>query len=366
MKNAIFTILLVLIVSSLQAQNLNSHYLYQMNHFNINPAITGNTEGVKAIVNSGAQWVGMEGNPTNSMLGVHSQFKDNMGVGGKINVNKAGNFSTITAEFAYSYKAIFKPGQSLSFGLTAGYYQSRLKTDDILNNPFTDVTDKALSGGYNESQFISGAGFLFKHKKLELGLSAPHLIIANKTVSDHVFVTAKFTQNISEAFSIKPLVVYQNRSINPSILDVGMQVDYNELVWLQYSYRTNKTSLMALGVNIANIQLGYAYTMPQNHLSTISSGAHELLFTLNINKKKGVEVPTEQDPLIRRNTETRLKNEAAQQNKKYRKLSQEMNELLTELTQLVGKQKAGDVNTNDTKRIAEISKRVEVIKSELK
>lgn len=366
MKNIILAILFIAITSSVKAQSLNTHYLYQMNHFNINPAITGNTEGIKAIINPGTQWVGMDGNPTNSMFGVHSRFKENMGLGGKIIVDKSGDFSTLTAELAYAYKAIFKPGQSLSFGVTGGYYQTRLKTDGIFTNERTDISDPALGGGYNASKFISGAGVLYTHDQLELGLSAPHLIMSGSGISDHVFLTAKYNQEINEAYNLKPLVVYQHMSNSPSILDLGTQVEWNEMIWLQYTYRTNKTSVMAIGFSIYDLQLGYAYTLPHNQLSTISNGAHELLFTLNINKKKVIEVPTEQEPIIRRNPNSRLKNEAAQQNEKYKKLSQEMNELLTELTQLVAKQKAGDVNTKDTKRIDEISKRVETLKSELK
>ena len=112
MKNHIYIAALILInwisISAIKAQDLNNHYGYQLNWYNINPAFTGETDGVEAMFNYRAQWNGIEGSPINSMFGLHTGIQNNMGIGGKVIMDKRGLLSNLTYEFNYSYKVVLK------------------------------------------------------------------------------------------------------------------------------------------------------------------------------------------------------------------------------------------------------------------
>jgi len=287
MKKLIHILVFVGLTFSATAQELNSHYLYEMNWFNVNPAFTGETDGIKAILNPGTQWVGIDGNPSNVMFGLHSKMNKNMAIGGKMVMDKRGIFSNFTGELMYKYKATIAKDHYVSFGITAGIYRTYLNVSTILEDKYTDATDPvATAQYYDKTHLLSSFGILYQFKGLELGVSSPHLVVSGKSVSDHLFGMGRYSFDVEELkLKITHSIVYQNLTDSPNQLDVGLKMMWEKTIWGKCTYKTNHTMIAAVGVNIEKVNVGYAYVMNQGAMSRISSGSHEVLMAFTFDKR---------------------------------------------------------------------------------
>lgn len=373
MKKIITLITLVSLYSQVGAQNLNTHYLYQMNWFNVNPAYTGATEEVKAIINPGTQWQGIDGKPSNSMFGVHSSMGKNMGLGGKFITDKRGLFTNLSAEMVYSYKIKLAEQHQLNFGLSMGVFQTYLNVDNIIADKYTDATDPAATAiYYNKTHLISGFGVLYTFKNLEVGASSPHMVISGRPLSDHIFGMARYNvefQNFKTV--ITPSLVYQNIANSPNQLDFGLKGEWNKLAWGQVTYKSNKTIVAGIGFNINKVNVAYSYGINQSALSVISNGSHEILISFSFDKRE-------------RNTTRTLSTEKSREEGLYtsrmssilaelktisletnvsEKVKSEIGQIQSELSALITKAKEGKFSSEDEKKIVQLENQISKLKS---
>lgn len=285
MKKVLFILAGVLAGYMAEAQNLITHYSYQLNWFNINPGFAAVEPGLTAVINPHTQWVGMDGNPTNSMFGMYGQYGDNMGLGAKVIVDKRGYFSNFSAEGVYAYTAKIDEQSNLNFGISMGLYQTRLNTQDLINDQYTDASDPTVTTLYfDESQFLSSFGVVYQNKELTLGVSAPHLIVTGRPISDHLFFLAGYKFDIPESkLKIAPSIVHQNITRSPSITDLGIAFEWDERAWFKFVQRTNRTSVFAMGFNVNQFKFSYAYSLASRAMFGASSGSHELGIIMNFN-----------------------------------------------------------------------------------
>lgn len=375
MKNIIKIAVIFFAVGQLTAQDLNSYYSYLLNWYNINPAYTGQTDGIKTLLNPATQWVGLDGSPTNSMFGIHSSIRENMGLGGKVTIDKRGVFTNFSAEIGYSYKLNLNDDHKLNFGVTAGLFQTYINANTIIDDRYTDETDPVSTTEYfNQSHFISSFGALYQFKGLELGVSSPHLVLSGQRVSDHIFGTARYRFELeAQKIALIPSVVYQNLTNSPNQLDGGLMVEWNKTIWGQYTYRTNNTMVLATGLNFNSVEFGYAYVLNRSALSTISNGSHEVLIAFTFDKKDKSKKRSTSQISVQGNTNvnsrlsvilTDLKSiktssSASEETKK------ELNSIQNELSKLIDKAKTDKLSDADEKHIVDLENRISQIKSEL-
>jgi hypothetical protein len=59
---------------------------------------------------------------------------------------------------------------------------------------------------------------------------------------------------------------------------VNAKIQYQDLLWLGFSYRYNSGFAAMLGVNISStVNLGYSYDYTTTPLNTVSNGTHEIV-----------------------------------------------------------------------------------------
>ena len=64
----------------------------------------------------------------------------------------------------------------------------------------------------------------------------------------------------------------------PLGVDVNAKIEYQDLLWLGFSYRYKGGYAAMFGVNISStINLGYSYDYTTTQLNTVSSGTHEIV-----------------------------------------------------------------------------------------
>lgn len=348
------------------AQDMNTHYNYLMNWYNVNPAQTGERDGIYTLLNHSAQWVGMEGAPSNSMFGIHSPFRKDMGFGGKIIYDQRGVFTNFSAELSYSYKVQLNADHKLSFGITAGLAQYYINANTIIDDIYTDETDPVATTSYfNSSNFQSGFGVLYKWKELEVGASAPHLARSGEQVSDHIFGMAKYRYVIEDyKLGIIPSVVYQHLTTSPSQIDAGLQIEWNELASLQAIYRSNNTMVFGTAVHIKNLHFGYSYVYGRQALNTISKGSNEILIAMQFDRRnKPVIVQTASGATLQQVLKDikSMKRSAAPESS----LKQEIERIQEELGQLLEKAKREGLSVADQDRINHLENRINQLKADI-
>ncbi len=362
MKKSSIVIIACLLVGSLSGQDLNSHYLYQLNWLNINAAYTGKTEGTQVLFNPGTQWTGISNNPSNAMLAVHGKLNESQGLGGKVILDQNGIFNTLTLEMLYSYQIKINDEQGLNFGASAGMFNTSIDNGASFND-FTDGSDPTLgSGFYNETQFLASFGFLYQFKELEIGLSLPHMIVSGRDISDHLFGTAKYDFFIADGnLRLTPMLVYQNLTNSTNIMDIGGQVGWSDLVWIQATYRTNETMGLGLGFSFKGMDVGYMYNMFNGPASEIANNSQQIYiaFTFKKQKAENKTVNPTKDYSQLNAVLNDLKEISSEGNKA---VMQEVSEIQTELAALIKKLEEGSYTSEDDAKLNSLEKRVEELK----
>ncbi len=103
----------------------------------------------------------------------------------------------------------------------------------------------------------------------------------------HTFFTAGYKILVSDDISILPSVMIRYVQPLPLGFDVNAKIQYQDLLWLGFSYRYNEGYAAMLGVNISStINLGYSYDYTTTQLNTVSSGTHEIVIGFLWRKNK--------------------------------------------------------------------------------
>lgn len=287
MKNVLFIALLS--TNSLFAQiTSQDFYSFRMNNMvNVNPAYSNYSDGINVYFGGVSQTKGVNFNTKNLTAGAYSRVSAKQGIGVNMITDVRGAFQTTKATFSYAYSAKFSEIANITFGLNAGIANYGLNQNRIEGVQYLDQTDPTLDANYyNGTQFIAGAGILFRWKELEASLSLPHVVQSNATANPYFHSLLEYRIKTKNSFTIAPSVVYQNIPVLGSVYAGYLKGSYKDLIWLKGGYQSNQAIHMIAGFNVENIGLGYGYRINNSRFNTVAHGVHELTLSIKINTKK--------------------------------------------------------------------------------
>lgn len=284
---------LLLLSTSLKAQQEPMYSQYMFNMLNVNPAYAGNRAVDNISVLYRMQWVNIKGAPTTGTLSWDRRHEgSNVGYGLQIYNDRLGIETTTGIQAFYSYRIPF-PESFLSFGLSAGVlnYQAAYSQAQT-----TTGGDPLFQQDVNGILPTIGVGLLYATGKWYLGLSVPALLntkinVYNQSVatgaSNHYFLTGGYIFNPSEVFKLKPSVMVKGVSGAPIECDFNLNGWINDAVGLGVSYRTNDALVGMFELQISpQLRLGYAYDYLVTNLKTYTKGTHELMLRYEFNHDK--------------------------------------------------------------------------------
>ena len=328
-----------LLVGCASAQQQPYYTQYILNNFILNPALAGIENYWDLKVSYRNQWVGLEGAPTTLYLTINTplgktaydhetpvtvpdlQAKNlgakqflmeytappaHSGIGFTIINDKTGPLSRIAAYGSYAYHVPVGRKTSLSFGVSLGVQEVNVDQSAVDFGQANPVDPAVAGSGYlDKLEPDVNAGLWLSNNSFFVGLSAQQIIpvpinSSNGTTSGgvelqtgklipHTFLTAGYKILISDDISLLPSVMIRYVQPLPLGFDVNAKIQYQDLLWLGFSYRYNEGFAGMLGVNISNaINLGYSYDYTTTQLNTVSSGTHEIVlgFLWGRNKSK--------------------------------------------------------------------------------
>ncbi|HXB31195.1 MAG TPA: type IX secretion system membrane protein PorP/SprF [Puia sp.] len=329
--------LCVLMVSCVSAQQQPYYTQYILNNFILNPALAGIEDYWDLKASYRNQWVGLNGAPTTLYLTINAPLGkteyDNetpvtvpdlqakslgakqflmeytappahSGVGFTILNDKTGPLSRIAAYGSYAYHVPVGVKTSLSFGLSLGVQEVTVDVNAVDFGQANPVDPAVLGSGYlNKLEPDVNAGLWLSNKSFFVGLSAQQIIpvpinsnngtsssngvvLLNGKLIPHTFLTAGYKILVSDDINILPSVMIRYVQPLPIGFDVNAKIQYQDLLWLGFSYRYDQGYAAMMGVNISStINLGYSYDYTTTQLNTVSSGTHEIVIGFLWRKK---------------------------------------------------------------------------------
>ena len=173
MRKFYLGILGLLISGLLTGQQLQLSSLYNMNKYEINPAVAGSENGIPLTFSYRKSWVGIKGSPTDQMLSGHMKIAQRIGLGARLFNGTQGPLRRTGMEVTYAYHLPINSNDSkISFGLSGIFYQYYLNKQIL---EVEDPDDLALLGA--EQKFMPDAAFgiYYYHRDYYVGVSVYQL-----------------------------------------------------------------------------------------------------------------------------------------------------------------------------------------------
>lgn len=301
----LLTFLIMLVTSTLFAQQDALFSQYMFNKLAVNPGYAGSRELLSADMLYRYQWVNIEGAPKTVSLSVHSPLNNpHLALGFNLSNDKIGPLSNTNAMATFAYRIIFAKSK-LSFGLQAGVKSSDVSWNEFKayddNEPFLDISnqiekkivpDANFGVYYYSDRFYAGISSrqLLQNQSLLVRDSAGNTQFTKLTTHFYGMTGAAFPLGENVVFRPSLLAKFVNNA--PPQLDLNASFLFANTLWLGVSYRTEKAISLITEINIAqNFRIGYSYDIWINELQAYNKGSHEIRLSFDFNVGKRILSP---------------------------------------------------------------------------
>lgn len=287
------------------AQQRPQYSLYYQNNYILNPAIAGIEDYYDAKLSYRNQWLGINGAPTTTYVSVQGPLgnieKGHHGIGFDIIEDKTGPTSQLTIDASYAYHIPVTKTIKMAFGVSAGFTQYSLATDQLtLDQDFDPAVPRNRA-----SQLVPDliAGIWIYSEQFYLGASMTQLLPSQvnfntqdknplNSLLPHEFVTAGYRFFMSDDFSITPSIMVKHVSPVPVSYDLNAKLQYRDIMWMGTSIRKTDGFSISAGFYISrSLNISYAYDYTYSPLQQYTSGSHEIILGLQLGNKTGVRCP---------------------------------------------------------------------------
>ena len=286
MRKSYLLVIGLMMSGMLFGQQLNISSLYNLNKYQINPAVAGSEEGIPLAFSFRKAWVGIDGAPSMQWLTAHMGVAKNMGVGAKLFNSTQGPIRKTGMEATYAYHIPLntKDSSRLSFGLSGFIYQYYMDKQSL---HVEDPSDPAVLGAENKVVPDAAFGVYYYARKYYIGLSIYQLfqgkvqfnaddIIENKR-ERHYMLNMGYKFEISENFDLEPSVLVKYLEGSVFQADINLYATYLDMVSLGVAYRTGDAVVLQFGYRTPRLNIAYAYDIGLSDIKTVSSGSHEIM-----------------------------------------------------------------------------------------
>jgi type IX secretion system PorP/SprF family membrane protein len=301
MKNLILGIIILLSFSAF-SQQVPISAMYPYNTSFINPAEVGTKKGTQVQLGHRQQWVGFVGSPNTTFLSAQRQLNSKMGIGGNVSLDKIAFIQRINANASYSYKLHIDNKSKIRFGLSAGIMKGTL---DLSTIQADDMSDIVLTSAPLKMTFDATFGMTYTFDRdLNIGIALPQLLGTKASVDivdgnkynlvRHSNVYISYKLKVDEQFEFIPLIMIRNAQKKNSQVEVFGNIKYNNKVWGGIGHRSNSVFILNMGMQLIDkLSLTYAFEFSSSGVASNTSGTHEIMLSLNLNKAP--EVPEEEE-----------------------------------------------------------------------
>ena len=300
MKN-LFLGTIILISFSAFSQQLPISAMYPHNTSFVNPAEVGTKKGTQVQLAHRQQWIGFVGSPNTTFIYAQRQLNSKMGIGGNITLDKIAFIQRINANASYSYKLFIDNKSKIRFGLSAGIMKGTLDLNTIQAD---DMSDIVLTSAPLKMTFDATFGMAYTFDKdLNIGIALPQLLGTKASIdvvdgskynlARHSNLYASYKMKVDEQFEFIPLIMVRNAQKKNSQVEIFGNIKYNNKLWGGIGHRSNSVFILNMGMQLMDkLSLTYAFEFSSSGVATNTSGTHEIMLSLNLNKAS--KIPEEE------------------------------------------------------------------------
>ncbi|WP_299162488.1 type IX secretion system membrane protein PorP/SprF [uncultured Tenacibaculum sp.] len=297
-----FTVLLILlIISRINAQQDPQYTQYMYNTMSVNPAYAGSNDHTIINLLGRAQWVGVDGAPDTQTLSYDTPLGySGVGLGVNLTNDRIGPASEIFLDINASYTIRTSDEGNLAFGLKLG---GRHLNVDWSKGLIQDRNDKSLQGNINKFLPTIGAGLYYYTEQWYLGAAIPNFIstdhyddatnggdVARERL--HLFLISGYVFNLNESIKFKPATLVKAVSGAPLSIDVSANFLFNEKFTTGLAWRWGDSISALLGFQTnQNLYIGFAYDLTSSNYSNYNSGTYELMLRYDIFREQAMKSP---------------------------------------------------------------------------
>ncbi len=259
---------------------------YLFNPVSISPAFTGKTNLFQAFLTYRNEWVNIPGGPIVGALNVDGALNKNMGIGGNIQINKAGPLTNFMGNLNYAYHLQLAKEHFLSFAVNVSVYQNSIDLDHSIVGSSDDPL--LQSGKRSETYMNVGTSLLYTWKDLNVCIGFPVLFnnksFYNQDLYHHVLTMDRnwlfytnYTLDLKSDWKLKFDLLYRNTQYTPWTIEFSTMVKYHDSYWLGVLYRKSNIIGITAGLAIVNaLVINYNYEFSGSALLGNSAGTHEI------------------------------------------------------------------------------------------
>lgn len=251
----------------------------------INPASITKFDGYRISVGHNIGWLGMKKSPQTTYLTADGLLTENMGGAISFISSQQGIFSVSQIRCSYMYKTMLAQEHQLAFGVLAAIEKNTISTVNLTPD---EIIDPSLSASYyNRSNIIAGIGVEYTWNELLVSISSPMFYnsFANSLAIQNYFYS-HYNFDLNDVWSVKPGLLLRYTPGYPFMSELTAAVTWSNFVSLRLGYNTNKDFSSMVMLSLDRISFYYSYSMPFNTLSSVTSGMHELSFSLYLKSGK--------------------------------------------------------------------------------
>lgn len=278
-----FTLFLLLGILSAKAQQDPMYNQYIFNAYTINAAEAGIRAYGTASFLHRWQWVGVDGAPSTTSMGVETSFRTNWGFGINAVTDRIGPETNQTVNLSVGYHINLSSKYNFALGLNGVANQRRLDANSFDN--LYDADDPDLQS-INLFRPNVGGGMLIYSDHAFFGVSLPRMMQYKTTAGDanlaldqvrHLFVYTGRIFDMSEKVKLKPSVLMKVVGGAPVQFDVNGVLSLSNIVDLGFNYRLGDGLGLISGITFKErFILNYAYEIPLTLIRNSSKQTHEI------------------------------------------------------------------------------------------
>jgi type IX secretion system PorP/SprF family membrane protein len=294
-----------------KAQQLPLYSQYLMNGYILNPALAGHDGYTSFNLTARQQWLGFPNAPqTESFSGQtrilkrsfiiknrsvnNKKFKPStngrVGLGGFIYHDLNGAVERIGIQGSYAYHIFLRDNQ-LSFGLSAGVFQFRIRAEDIT---YHDEGDMVIEEGIREVLYVPDANFgvHYMNYRYFAGFSInnmfqSYLKMGNQALDEfkqlrHYYILGGYRFYFSKDHELETSTLIKMTERLAIQADIGAKYYYKQDYWAGLYYRTTNTLIAVVGVRYNQLHIGYAFDYSFSQIKKYTWGSHELVIALKL------------------------------------------------------------------------------------
>lgn len=298
MKKLFFTTVVALMaIFDVQAQQ-DPHYTQYMYNMNvINPAYAGSKENLSLGLLYRKQWVEIEDAPTTFTATGHSPVGKNVGLGLSVISDKIGPVEETNIYGDFSYTLNLGGEHRLAMGIKAGVSLQKIGLYTDVYGTLPDPGDGAFGKDTSNSDLNVGAGLFYYTDKYYLAFSIPNMLEATHldyngvqygSEVQHYFLTGGYVFDLSPSTKFKPFFMVKSAFNAPTSFDLSTNFLFFEKFEIGATYRFDDSFGGMVNYKVSDgIRVGYAYDHIVSDLKVATPSSHEfiLLFDLNFPKK---------------------------------------------------------------------------------